>query len=183
MARKATRRPSGRPATSRAPKDPHGLSYYIRRAEDLLAGLTDTKESLTLDDRAMLERHLERAREIAPKPDPLTISEKRVIHTFVEIVGALGPRLQTLRDRAKNSSATKARAAQSKKYGWDVLNAIIAEETRPGRKRNDVLKSVNERWTMQGGEAISSEALRSRQKRQKKSGHLLADHGRLIDDH
>jgi hypothetical protein len=176
----------------RAPKDPHGLSYYIRRAEDLLAGLTDTKESLTLDDRAMLERHQARVREIAPKPDPLMISEKQAIHTFVEIVGALGPRLQSLRNRASGDWAAeikatvdrataKARAGKARKHMRDILDAI-AEETRPGRKRNDVLKSVNERWTALDGEAISSEALRAIQKRQKKSGRLSADHGRLLDD-
>jgi hypothetical protein len=79
MVRKASVRPRGRPGYVESPEDLHGLSYYIRRAEDLLAGLTDAKESLTLEDRVMLDRHLARAREIAPKPEPLTISEKRAI--------------------------------------------------------------------------------------------------------
>jgi hypothetical protein len=126
MVRKASVRPRGRPGYVESPEDLHGLSYYIRRAEDLLAGLTDTKESLTLGDRAMLERHLARALEIAPKPDPLVFKDKRALYTFVEIVGALGPRLQTLRNRAEgdwqaeikdaaNRATAKARAAKANK--------------------------------------------------------------------
>lgn len=162
-----------------SPEDLHGLSYYIRRAEDLLAGLTDTKESLTSDDRAMLERHLARAREIATKPEPLTISEKRALYTFVEIVGALGPRLQSLRNRAKgdwqaeikaasNRATAKARAALAKQTDDEAVNVIIAEEDKPGLKRNTLLGRVNVRLTAAGGSAITYEALRARQKRKKK---------------
>jgi hypothetical protein len=161
MARKATGRPNGRPATS-APKDPHGLSYYIRRAEDLLAGLTDTKEGLTLDDRAMLERHLERAREIAPKPNPLTISEKRVIHTFVEIVGALGPRLQTLRDRAKNSSAAKARAIRTERKGFTFIDALITKHCQPGVTGTAARPRINADLKAQKRKPISARVLYSR---------------------
>ena len=124
-------------------EDPHGLSYYIRRAEDLLAGLTATKESLTPDDRALLERHLERAREIAPKPDPLALKDKRALYTFIEIIGALGPRLQTLRDRARNSSAAKARAIRDQKKGFAAIDALITEHCRPGIIGTSALRKIN----------------------------------------
>lgn len=171
MARKATGRPNGRPATSRAPKDPHGLSYYIRRAEVLLAGLTATKESLTLDDRAMLERHLERAREIASKPDPLTISEKRAVLTFVEIVGALGPRLQTLRNRAEGDWAAeikatvdrataKARVGKAKKRGRGLeFDSLLVEMYQPEMQPKDLLEPFNARLRTLDKPPISKDAL------------------------
>jgi hypothetical protein len=139
--------------------DPHGLAYYIRRAEDLLAGLTDTKESLTPEARALLERHLAPVREIASKPDPWALKDKRAVYTFIEIISALSPRFQTLRDRARNSSAAKARAAKSRKHGRDVIHRIIVEEYRPGLQPKDLYDSVNERLKALNKPSISKDAL------------------------
>jgi hypothetical protein len=123
--------------------DPHGLAYYIRRAENLLAGLIDTKESLTLEDRALLERHLAPVREIAAKPDPWALKDKRAVYTFIEIISALSPRFQTLRDRARNSSAAKARAIRDQKKGFAAIDALITEHCRPGISGTSALRKIN----------------------------------------
>ncbi|MFZ3327558.1 MAG: hypothetical protein WA231_17485, partial [Methylocella sp.] len=65
------------------------------------------------------------AREIAAKPDPLTLKDKRAVNTFIEIVGALGPRLQTLRNRAKGDWAAEIRLrriGRRRRRGRRLLN-------------------------------------------------------------
>jgi hypothetical protein len=128
--------------------------FYLRRAETLLASWRGTAEN-----RALLERHFARAKELVAKSEH-TYTDEQALQTFIEIVCALAPRLQSLRSRA----TAPARAAKALKTGSNQLNAIIAEETQPGLKRKDILERVNARWEKLGGSKISVEALCGRQK-------------------
>jgi hypothetical protein len=149
-------------AEAAKPPDPHGMAFYFHRAESLLSGRAKTK--MTPEIRAMLERHLAEARKIAAKPGPLNLPEEKALRVLVEIVSNLKPRIHLLLNRA----TAKAREELAKQTKDDVLNVIIAEETKPDLNRNIVLMRVNKRWTALGGSKITYDALRGRQKRQKK---------------
>lgn len=110
----------------------------------------------------MLERHLARAREIVPKPDPLALKDRRALYTFVEIIGALAPRLQTLRDRARNSSAAKARAIKDQKKGFVVIDALITKHCQPRVTGTAALFRINADLKDQKREPISARVLYSR---------------------
>jgi hypothetical protein len=87
----------------------------------------------------MLDDHLAESRIIAAKPDPLTTKEKAALYVLIEIVSNLKPRIHLLSGRA----TAKARAELALKTKDDVLNAIIAEEDKPGLKRSTLLGRVN----------------------------------------
>lgn len=142
--------------------DPHGMAFYFHRAESLLSGRSKIK--MTPEIWGMLDDHLAESRIIAAKPDPLTTKEKAALYVLIEIVSNLKPRIHLLSGRA----TAKARAELALKTKDDVLNAIIAEEDKPGLKRSTLLGRVNARWKAAGGSKITYEALRARQKRQKK---------------
>jgi hypothetical protein len=121
-----------------------------------------------------------------PRPE-LAFNEHGIATSsyLCEIVSALGPRLRSLRNRATMSSARKARTAKAKKTGSDVLNTIIADETKTGLKPRTILQRVNARWKVLGKEPITYDALRGASEKTEKTGCLIDGRtilGRLLDD-
>jgi hypothetical protein len=121
--------------------DPHGLLFYLYRAEALLnddAVRLPASISLSQEERAVLVRHLARARArlspeartlliryvtkavgIVEKPEPLPLSDKKAVYMFVGTMYRLVPHLEllktTLWDEMPYESAAAARAAKASK--------------------------------------------------------------------
>lgn len=185
--------------------DPHDLFFYLRRAEALLnddAIRLPESMSLPPNERNVLVRHLTRARrhlsqnsrdllvrhmmgnptkmtagavEIAVKPDPLTLTERRARDMFIGIMYRLVPHLELLKNTVLDEfpflKAEEARKGKAKKSDKDLLNIIVREETKPGLEPKVVLQIVRKRWGKKGEggkEDPTDDAILQRIKRRQK---------------
>jgi hypothetical protein len=141
--------------------------------------------SLSPDERAVLVHHLARPRsrlspeerkllirymvgdkgppklvgivDIAGKPDPLSLSDKNVVYTFVGTMYRLVPHLELLKTATRDEQSGKARDIRLQNLGrGPEFHAILAELYRPELKPKDLLGPLNARLEALGMPPVPS---------------------------
>jgi hypothetical protein len=149
--------------------EPKVVLYYVERAEALLAGRTETDECLTPQDRDQLQKLMTKVKALATTIDvhvPVLHGQLNTLLLFAEMVGALGPRHESIKARAAAASAEMARIRKRVKTGSDFIDSVIEKECHatPDAKGSTLLVRVNKRLAKHGWK-ISDDAFYRRRKK------------------